>query len=236
MLVLAAPLACADRAPTSSAPPVAPSAAPAQAADSTHAVDADEDILPSGAYTVDKPSLDAPDVVVFSGRAEGTTHFADRVRVRDRSGAELLLETPDDALETGAPLAPLLEIARRASNGRVMLLGWSSRGGGMQTYHALVVTNVAPRIAGELAWTDSRGGPGIAVAGDRIGIPEPSSAESELVVGGGRMDQDALARLAYAPPPPEASFYAAPVHHDDARSRAARYTWFEIADAGALPR
>lgn len=221
---------CGER-PSSVASPGSPPSSSAAGPPATAAgASPDEDERPAETYALDKPSLDAPDVEVSWSHSTGTTHFADRVRIRDRAGAELLIETPEDAFQHGRPLAPLLEVARRVQGARTLLLGWSSTGGGTQTYHALVVTNVAPQIVGELTWTDTRGGPGIAASGTSIGVPEPSGSETELVVRGVHEGREALARLSYAPPPADATFYAAPFRHDDARSRATRFTWFDIGE------
>lgn len=236
VLVLGGVVGCGDRTVTALRPPVSSGAPSASRRDTTGHASSDPDAsASSGTYKLERPSLDAPDVDVSWTDSGGTTHCADRVRIRDRAGSELLIETPEDAFQRGRPLAPLLEIAVRLQGARTLLLGWSSTGGGEQTYHAIVVTNVAPEIVGELRWSDGRGGPGIAVSGATIGIPEPSSLESELAFGRVRRDREALDASSYEPPPGDATFYAAPFKHDEARSRAARYTWFEIGDVGPIP-
>ncbi|MFO0615821.1 MAG: hypothetical protein U0414_24720 [Polyangiaceae bacterium] len=182
----------------------------------------------SGTYRLDSPGADAPIVDVWWTKTDGSAHMADRVRVRGSSGGELFFETPADALQLGRPVAPLFEIEREITGDRVLLLGWSSLGGGTQRYHAVVVPKRAPRVTFELQWLDSRIGVGLAVSGGRIGVPRPSSLESELTIGARHWDRAALDALTYEPPPADAAFYAAPVAHDEARSRAAHFAWFDL--------
>lgn len=191
---------------------------------------------PGQPYTLDKPASDDLDVQVFPMVTGGTTHGAARVHLRGPGGDELSIATPDDALAMGRPLAPLLELQRDVDAKRVLLLGWSSTGGGMQTYHALLITKKPVRVVGELRWASARGAVGLAVSGSRVGVPEPSSAESELSFDDRHWDRAALDELRYAPPAPDATFYAAPFRHDEARSRAARYAFIDLAAApGSQP-
>lgn len=112
----------------------------------------------------------------------GSMHYAERLRVSSLRGGELVFTTTDDDVARGRPLAPILGGFVRLDADHALLLGWSSWGGGMQTYDALVVAEAKGKLVlvDRIAWTGDRGslGWGVAIADGRIGFPRASTPES----------------------------------------------------------
>ena len=106
----------------------------------------------------------------------GTSHYADALRLRVADGPALILKSQGDGalLPLPGPQFPLGE-------NHVLLLGWSSGGGGMETIHALLlkIDGGKPTLQHSLTLTGGpqsrrrapgarRGGPGAIL----LGIPE----------------------------------------------------------------
>jgi hypothetical protein len=165
----------------------------------------------------------------------GTTHCADRVTVRGRNGAELVWQTREDAFASGGALAPLIEQQRRLDDRHVMLLGWSSSGGGMQSYHAISVDADTAQPNRTVVWTGDRGSAagGVGIAGTRLGFPVSHSLESELRIDAERYDLDRMTSLDEAVAPADATWFAAPFAPDASRRIEPR-VWidFEVAATG----
>src|SRR3981189_1560788 len=66
--------------------------------------------------------------------SSGTMHFVDELRLSVGSSAPLILKP-----EPGGKLIPVPGPQYRIDDSHILLLGWSSYGGGMQTIHALLV-------------------------------------------------------------------------------------------------
>jgi hypothetical protein len=200
------------------------------------AVTAGDDAPPHGEYEVPRPGAWALRVTVQWTGATGTTHYADRVVVRGRNGAERVWQTPEDAFALGRPLVPLIEEQRRLDDRHVLLLGWSSTGGGMQSYHAITLDSDTAQPSRTVVWTGDRGSAarGVRIAGTRLGFPVPHSPESELRVDADRHDLDGLARLEEAVAPADAAWFAAPFAPDTSAGGDA-LVWIDLAQATAKP-
>ena len=120
---------------------------------------------------------------VSSGDETGTCHFDDRVEIRAGQREPLVFITD---MEKGE-LAPI--IGRQLSIGpdHGLLLGWSSWGGGMETFHALLVFKSETRVVlkDRMTVTASRSDSGLIVLPDpmiggyRIGVLKPSEPVHE---------------------------------------------------------
>src|SRR5258708_2566967 len=92
-------------------------------------------------------------VETVSPTGTGTTHYADELRLSVGASVPLVLKT-----QLGGKLIPLPGPQYRIDDSHVVLLGWSSYGGGMQTIHALLAHLEDGRITlqRELTLTTSR--------------------------------------------------------------------------------
>src|SRR5260221_10384799 len=92
-------------------------------------------------------------VETVSPAGTGTTHYAVELRLSVGASAPLVLKTVP-----GGKLIPLPGPQYPIDDAHVLLLGWSSYGGGMQTIHALLVhlENGNVTLQRELTLTTSR--------------------------------------------------------------------------------
>ena len=116
-------------------------------------------------------------VETVSPAGTGTMHFVDELRLSVGASAPLVLKT-----QPGGKLIPLPGPQYQIDDSHVLLLGWSSYGGGMQTIHALLMHledgNVT--LQRELMLTTARTASVLIVRRDgpdeiRLGVGEPAA-------------------------------------------------------------
>jgi hypothetical protein len=174
----------------------------------------------------------------------GTTHYAVEMRLSTARSEPLVLKT-----QPGSKLIPVPGPQYPIDDSHVLLLGWSSYGGGMQTLHALLVQveNGSVKLQRELTLTAARMASPLIVRRDGLnglllGVGEPgprlfNEGDWLLVLGPGKEDQlniGAIRKLAfvseakrdadelYAPPFQNARFPA-------------RVTWLSVSANGFAP-
>jgi hypothetical protein len=140
--------------------------------------------------------------------SSGTMHFVDELRLSVGNSAPLILKS-----EPGGKLIPIPGPQYRIDDSHVLLLGWSSYGGGMQTIHALLVQvdNGNVTLQRELTLTAARTASALIVRRDgpndiRLGVGEPAARMSNetdwlLVFGPDsdqRLDMAQIRKLAFA--------------------------------------
>src|SRR6476620_9272731 len=97
-------------------------------------------------------------------KGTGTTHYADELRLSAGASAALVLKTDPG----GGKLIPVPGPQYPVDDTHVLLLGWSSHGGGMQTIHALLlrVENDTVTLQRELMLTMARNASALIVRRD----------------------------------------------------------------------
>jgi len=173
----------------------------------------------------------------------GTMHYAERVEIGGGGRRPLVLRTD---VEKGVS-APLIDRQIELDATRHLLLGWSSRGGGMQTIHALLVERgpAAFVLRDHLRITTGRGSAGVLVvnrgAEVRIGIPEPPREVHNpegwrLAFAGRELDLKAMRALPFsggAHPRGRASSYCPPFGEIGRHvPPTARIAWFAVGRSG----
>ena len=175
----------------------------------------------------------------------GTMLYADELRLSAGASAALLLKT-DPASGKLIPV-PGPQYAVDATH--VLLLGWSSHGGGMQTLHALLlhVENNTVTLRRELTLTAARIASALIVRRDgpnqiRLGIGEPAArmlSERDWLLAFGpdndqRLDIAQLRKLAFATESKrEADALYAPSSQN--AQFPARVAWFSVSAGGFAP-
>ncbi len=179
--------------------------------------------------------------VIDTGPASrGTYHYADELRL-SAPGAEPLVLTSSTQVDRLAPIpGPKFAIGDQ----RVLLLGWSSTGSGMQAIHVLLLHIAPPRVAlqSQFTYTTDRLSSGIVVRRKNprtilIGIPElPDFGHQEgdwsLDMGPEeRLDWDQLSQLHPVRYRPRASdvAYFPPF---EVKRAVHRVTWISASAAG----
>jgi hypothetical protein len=165
-------------------------------------------------------------------------HYAGRLVISDGEREEIVILAD---VEAGV-LAPIVHRQLALSHSHHLLLGWSSRGGGMQTIQALLVGSEGERllVSDWLKLTTGRASSGVFVArtdaGCRLGIPEPPervhNADSwELSAGGKKLDLKGIRALQFSrarPAADRARFYRPPF--ESALPPVARIAWVAMQD------
>jgi hypothetical protein len=178
-------------------------------------------------------------------KGTGTMHYADELRLSAGASAPLALKTDPG----GGKLIPVPGPQYPVDDTHVLLLGWSSYGGGMQTLHALLLHlengNVA--LQRELTLTTARTVSALIVRRDgpnqiRLGIGEPAarmlSERDWLLVFGPdsdqRLDVAQIRKLAFAAEAKREAdaLYAPPSQNAQFPARAA---WFSVSASGFAP-
>jgi len=178
-------------------------------------------------------------------KGTGTMHYADELRLSVGASAPLLLKTDSG----GGKLIPVPGPQYAVDDTHVLLLGWSSFGGGMQTLHALLlhVENDTITLQCELTLTMARDASAFIVRRDgpnqiRLGIGEPGSRlfneRDWLLVFGPdsdqRLDIAQIRKLAFAAAAkrePDA-LYAPSIKNEGFPARVA---WFSVSADGFAP-
>jgi len=136
----------------------------------------------------------------------GTMHYWEKLTL-SLPGVKPIVLTTDVG---GGALAPIVQQQFRLKDGRYLVLGWSSWGGGMQTGHALLIerTPDALKLVDELRVTQSRAEAGLIFRLDpdrpAVGFFEPKAPvhagyDWGLVCSGKTLDVDAMQKLPYGP-------------------------------------
>jgi len=176
--------------------------------------------------------------------SSGTMHFVDELRLSVGSSAPLILKP-----EPGGKLIPVPGPQYRIDDSHILLLGWSSYGGGMQTIHALLVQvdNGTVTLQRELMLTAARTASALIVRRDglseiRLGVGEPAgrllSERDWLLVFGPnsdqRLDMAQIRKLSFAAEAKREAdtLYAPPFQN--ARFPA-RLTWLSVSASGFAP-
>jgi hypothetical protein len=176
--------------------------------------------------------------------SSGTMHFVDELRLSVGSSAPLILKP-----EPGGKLIPVPGPQYRIDDSHILLLGWSSYGGGMQTIHALLVQvdNGTVTLQRELMLTAARTASALIVRRDglseiRLGVGEPAgrllSERDWLLVFGPnsdqRLDMAQIRKLSFAAEAKREAdtLYAPPFQN--ARFPA-RVTWLSVSASGFAP-
>jgi hypothetical protein len=176
--------------------------------------------------------------------SSGTMHFVDELRLSVGSSAPLILKP-----EPGGKLIPVPGPQYRIDDSHILLLGWSSYGGGMQTIHALLVQvdNGTVTLQRELMLTAARTASALIVRRDglseiRLGVGEPAgrllSERDWLLVFGPnsdqRLDMAQIRKLSFAAEAKRDAdtLYAPPFQN--ARFPA-RVAWLSVSASGFAP-
>jgi hypothetical protein len=176
--------------------------------------------------------------------SSGTMHFVDELRLSVGSSAPLILKP-----EPGGKLIPVPGPQYRIDDSHILLLGWSSYGGGMQTIHALLVQVDSGNVTlqRELTLTAARTASALIVRRDgpseiRLGIGEPAarmlSERDWLLVFGPnsdqRLDMAQIRKLSFAAEAKREAdtLYAPPFQN--ARFPA-RVAWLSVSASGFAP-
>jgi hypothetical protein len=194
--------------------------------------------------TADAEPILKVEVAVPVPGGSGTMHFVDELRLSVGSSAPLILKS-----EPGGKLIPIPGPQYRIDDTHILLLGWSSYGGGMQTIHALLVQvdNGTVTLQRELMLTAARTASALIVRRDglsdiRLGVGEPAarmlSERDWLLVFGPNSDQRLdiaqIRKLAFAAQAKREAdtLYAPPFQN--ARFPA-RVTWLSVSASGFAP-
>jgi len=178
-------------------------------------------------------------------KGTGTTHYADELRLSAGASAALVLKTDPG----GGKLIPVPGPQYPVDDTHVLLLGWSSYGGGMQTIHALLlrVENDTVTLQRELMLTMARNASALIVRRDgpnqiRLGIGEPAarmlSERDWLLVFGPDSDQwldvAQIRKLTFATEAKRETdaLYGPPFQNG---SFPARVAWFSVSASGFAP-
>lgn len=183
-------------------------------------------------------------VETISPTGTGTTHYAVELRLSAGASTPLVLKT-----QPGGKLIPIPGPQYRVDDTHVLLLGWSSYGGGMQTIHALLVhlENGRVTLHRELTLTTPRTASALIVRRNgpneiRLGISEPAGRPPDendwLLALGPDSDQQLniaqFRKLAFAPERKREAdaLYAPPFQN--ARFPA-RVAWLSVNASGFAP-
>jgi len=175
----------------------------------------------------------------------GTTHVVDELRLSAGGSTPLILKSEP----ARSKLIPIPGPQYPVDDTHVLLLGWSSFGGGMQTLHALLlhVENDAVTLQRELTLTMARNASALIVRRDgpkeiRLGIGEPGSRlfnERDWLLAfgpdsGQRLDIAQIRKLAFAAEAKREAdaLYAPPFQN---ASFPARVAWFSVSADGIAP-
>lgn len=176
--------------------------------------------------------------------SSGTMHFVDEMRLSVGASAPLVLKT-----DPGTKLIPIPGPQFQIDDTHILLLGWSSYGGGMQTIHALLVQVENDRVTlqRELTLTTARTASVLIVRRDgpneiRLGVGEPDGRlhdENDLLLVLGpakdeRLNIGQIRKLAFAAEAKREAdtLYAPPFQN--ARFPA-RITWLSVSARGFAP-
>ena len=179
-----------------------------------------------------------------SPKGTGTRHYSAELRMSASAFVPLVLRT-----DPGGKLIPIPGPQYRIDDTHVLLLGWSSYGGGMQTIHALLVQleNGNVTLQRELMLTAARTALALIVRRDgpdeiRLGLGEPAarmlSERDWLLVFGPdsdqRLDIAAIRKLRFAADAKREAdaLYAPPYGSAPFPSRVA---WFSVSAGGFAP-
>jgi hypothetical protein len=194
--------------------------------------------------TADAEPILKVEVAVPVPGGSGTMHFVDELRLSVGSSAPLILKS-----EPGGKLIPIPGPQYRIDDTHILLLGWSSYGGGMQTIHALLVQvdNGTVTLQRELMLTAARTASALIVRRDglseiRLGVGEPAgrllSERDWLLVFGPnsdqRLDMAQIRKLSFAAEAKRDAdtLYAPPFQN--ARFPA-RVAWLSVSASGFAP-
>jgi hypothetical protein len=174
--------------------------------------------------------------------SSGTMHFVDELRLSAGSSAPLVLKSEP----AGGKLIPVPGPQYRIDDSHILLLGWSSYGGGMQTIHALLVQvdNGNVTLQHELMLTAARTASALIVRRDgpndiRLGVGEPATrmpSETDWLLVFGpdsdqRLDMAQIRKLAFAAEPKREAdtLYAPPFQNTRFPARVA---WLSVSAGG----
>jgi len=175
----------------------------------------------------------------------GTMHFVDELRLSVGSSAPLILKSEP----ASGKLIPIPGPQYRIDDSHVLLLGWSSCGGGMQTIHALLVqlNNGKLALQRELTLTTARTASLLIVRHDgpneiHLGVGEPAArmlSDGDWLLAFGpdndqRLDIAQIRKLAFAARQKREAdtLYAPPFQN--ARFPA-RVAWLSVSADGFAP-
>ena len=176
--------------------------------------------------------------------SSGTMHFVDELRLSVGASAPLVLKT-----DPGGILIPIPGPQYPIDDTHILLLGWSSYGGGMQTIHALLVLvdNGNVTLQRELKLTTARTASVLIVRREgpneiRLGVGEPAGRvhdENDWLLALGpdsdqRLNITQIRKLAFAAEAKRAAdaLYAPPFQN--ARFPA-RIAWLSVSAGGFAP-
>ncbi|MBI5486191.1 MAG: hypothetical protein HY905_02540 [Deltaproteobacteria bacterium] len=147
------------------------------------------------------------DIEVTNTEEPRTMHLADRVVVR--AGDRLVAWVSD---VPGGRLAPLVERVVDLGNGRALLLGWSSQGGGMQSLHATILDVATLAVVDWLRADLRRGNAALVLEGTgRLGVTSADPGpDGGIETTGAWIPPEALGLLATAAANSERDVYAPP--------------------------
>jgi hypothetical protein len=174
----------------------------------------------------------------------GTMHFVDELRLSVDGSALLVLKS-----EPGGKLIPIPGPQYQIDGTHVLLLGWSSYGGGMQTIHALLVQveNGHLTLQRELSLTTARTASALIVRRDgpneiRLGVGEPAGRlldENDWLLAFGpdgdqRLDIAQIRKLGFAAETKREAdtLYAPPFQN---AGFPARVAWLSVSAGGFAP-
>lgn len=172
----------------------------------------------------------------------GTMHYAERLKLSLPGARSLVMKTD---VEHGQ-LAPIVQMQFPLKDGRHLLLGWTSWGGGMQTEHALIVEKKGAvlRLVDELVVQHGRGSPRIvfrtAPEAPAIGVFEPKGDRAlhdpwswSLAYGNKQLSLEEMRKLRYTENVSGKTgyvYYAPPFFEKEIPGQ--RVAWFAITKGG----
>jgi hypothetical protein len=185
------------------------------------------------------------EVTAAAAGSSGTMHFVDELRLSVGSSAPLILKSEP----ASGKLIPVPGPQYPIDDSHVLLLGWSSYGGGIQTIHALLVQvdNGNVTLQRELMLTAARTASTLIVRRDgpneiRLGVAEPAarmlSERDWLLVFGPdsdqRLDLAQIRKLAFGPEAKREAdtLYAPPFQNARFPQRG---TWLSVNASGFAP-
>jgi hypothetical protein len=183
-------------------------------------------------------------IETVSPTGTGTTHYAVELRLSAGASTPLVLKT-----DPGGKLVPVPGPQYRIDDSHVLLLGWSSYGGGMQTLHAMLlqIENGGVKLQRELMLTAARMAAPLIVRRNEpdellLGIGEPgnrlfSERDWLLVLGPTteeRLDIAQIRKLAFVAEQKRETdaLYAPPVQN---AHFPARIAWLSVSASGFAP-
>ena len=198
-------------------------------------------VSPYGAMADAVPILKV-EVAAPAPGSSGTMRFVDELRLSVGASAPLALKT-----DPGTKLVPIPGPQYRIDDTHILLLGWSSYGGGMQTIHALLVQVENDRVTlqRELTLTTARTASVLIVRRDgpnEIGVGRPAGRLHDendwLLVFGPAKDQrlniTQIRKFAFAAEAKREAdtLYAPPFQN---AHFPARITWLSVSASGFAP-